>query len=94
MPAPTHVFSASTLVFGPGTGNDHAATPSVEGVKPPSSFGDLNKATDEELAAAKAKMSIVFDKKSLKPGDDGFEWDVRRDFVATESNDWDSEESD
>ena len=92
MPAATHVFSSSTLVFGRGTGAGKAPDSTGESSETDDQFGDLNKASDAEVAAAKAKMDVEFNKKQLKPGDDGFEWDVRMDFEAGgESNDWDEE---
>ena len=41
---------------------------------------DLNKLTDAELKAHKAAMELDFNKKVLRKGDDGFEYDKRVDF--------------
>ena len=57
---------------------------------------DLNKLTDIELKAHKAAMEVEFNKKVLKKGDDGFEYDKRVDFKynAEEAADdsWDESE--
>ncbi len=37
-------------------------------------------------------MNVDFEARRLKPGDAGFEYDVRRDFQPTESNEWDEDE--
>lgn len=55
---------------------------------------NLNKESDEVVAKAKQEMNVVFEKNALQPGQDGYIWDVRKDFEATEDNDWDEEESD
>lgn len=36
---------------------------------------DLNRVSEEELAAAKAEMDVDFERNRLKPGDPGFEYD-------------------
>ena len=41
---------------------------------------DLNKLSDAELKAHKAAMEVEFNKKVLRKGDDGFEYDKRVDF--------------
>ena len=103
IPAVTHVFSSSTVVFGkaaaaspddlaPDDGVPGATGRGSEMCEMDDQFGDLNKASDAELAVAKAKMDVEFEKKRLKPGDHGFEWDLRVDFDAgDESNEWDEE---
>lgn len=53
------------------------------------SIGDLQRVGPAALQAAKAKMDVVFEEKKLKPGDEGFEYDRRTDFVATEDSGWD-----
>lgn len=53
---------------------------------------DLNKATDDELTAAKRAMDASFDKAAVKPGDPTFEYDKRASFdEAVESSSWDEE---
>ena len=47
-----------------------AATTTAKGVDL-TSFGDLNKASDEVIEKAKAIMSVDFEAKRLKPGDEG-----------------------
>ena len=42
---------------------------------------DLNKLTVEELEKEKAKMDVNFEQNRKKPGDDGFEYDVRKEFA-------------
>lgn len=52
---------------------------------------DLNKYNTEELDQIKEQMNETFVKNALKPGDDGYVYDVQRDFgQPTEDNDWDS----
>jgi len=99
----THVFSSNTMVFGRAAqgATGGAAHPAYCGGGKDSgdeggeadgdTYGDLNKKSDFEIAAAKARMSVDFEKKRLKPDDTGFEWDVRADFDAEESNEWDEE---
>jgi hypothetical protein len=41
---------------------------------------DMNKLTVEELQKEKAKMDVDFEKNKVKPGDTGFEYDVRKEF--------------
>ena len=57
---------------------------------------DLNKCTDEELAAHKAAMDKKFAANQLKPGDPGFKYDVRvkYDYNADEAldNSWDEDD--
>jgi hypothetical protein len=98
----THVFSSNTMVFGRAaqgavggdalpaddSGGEDSGDKSAAG---DDIYGDLNKKSDFEIAAAKARMSVDFEKKRLKPDDAGFEWDVRVDFDADESNEWDEE---
>ena len=57
---------------------------------------NLNKLDDREVAREKQKMDTVFNKNSLKPGDQGFEYDKRIDFTkktgAEADYEWDEEE--
>ena len=54
---------------------------------------DLNKASEEELKAAKAAMEQDFERKALKPGDAGYVHDKRVTAPEgeLETNDWDDE---
>ena len=54
---------------------------------------DLNKLSNAELAKHKEAMEGSFLNKQLKPGDDGFVYDLRRDFDAVEQieSGWDSD---
>ncbi|KAJ3416072.1 hypothetical protein HDV05_003431 [Chytridiales sp. JEL 0842] len=54
---------------------------------------DLNKLTDQELEKVKKIMDVEFEKKRLKPGDPGFQYEVNKTFEAEEENDWDSDSS-
>ncbi|CAL1166425.1 unnamed protein product [Cladocopium goreaui] len=54
---------------------------------------NLNKLSDNELARHKAKMNTSFLANQMKPGDNGFVYDMRVDFPdADQSCGWDSEE--
>lgn len=56
---------------------------------------DLNLVSPEALAAAKSRMDEGFRKTQKLPGDEGFVYDVRKEFNPTEPNEWDeSDESD
>lgn len=54
---------------------------------------DLNKCTDAEIKAHKAAMEVEFNKKVLRKGDEGFEYDKRVDFKynadAAQDDSWD-----
>ena len=58
---------------------------------------NLNKLDNEELAAYKRAMDVEFEKKQLKAGDEGFEYDKRVDFSKNnddeplEDDSWGSE---
>ena len=55
--------------------------------------GDLNKVPQHELAAAKRRMDAGFEANRLRPGDDGYEHDVRVDFGdADEACSWDEDD--
>ena len=55
-----------------------------------SSFGDLNKVSEEELIKAKDQMSDAFEQNRAKPGDEEYEYDVRMDFEdGDEESSWD-----
>ena len=52
---------------------------------------DLNKFGTEELNEVKNQMEHQFLQNAKKPGDEGYQYDVQRDFgQPTEDNDWDS----
>ena len=53
---------------------------------------DLNLVSPEALAAAKSRMDEGFRKTQKLPGDEGFVYDVRKEFNPTEPNDWDSDD--
>jgi len=55
---------------------------------------DLNRVSPEELAKAKEAMDVEFRRRQLKPGDPGFVYDKREEFVAdpNATNEWDEEE--
>lgn len=55
---------------------------------------DLNLASENELAAAKMRMNVVFEQNLLKPDSPGYVHDVRRDFDQPEEEcDWDEDSS-
>ena len=63
MQANTITISASSV--------EAAATTTTAKENDVTSFGDLNKASDEVVEKAKAIMSVDFEAKRLKPGDEG-----------------------
>ena len=50
---------------------------------------NLNKLNDREVIAVKKYMDKDFEKKKLKPGDEGFAYEVEKEFNPEESNEWD-----
>jgi len=55
-----------------------------------SSFGDLNKVSEDELSLAKEKMNDAFEKNRAKPGDNDYVWDKRAEFEeGDEESSWD-----
>eukprot|EP00359_Climacostomum_virens_P010186 CAMPEP_0204914426 /NCGR_PEP_ID=MMETSP1397-20131031/12279_1 /ASSEMBLY_ACC=CAM_ASM_000891 /TAXON_ID=49980 /ORGANISM="Climacostomum Climacostomum virens, Strain Stock W-24" /LENGTH=174 /DNA_ID=CAMNT_0052085993 /DNA_START=3 /DNA_END=527 /DNA_ORIENTATION=- len=52
---------------------------------------DLNKLTPEEVLKYKQKMDVEFNKKVRKPGDEGFQYDVRKEFAPVASSAWDDD---
>lgn len=52
-------------------------------------FGNLNQASEEELAAAKDEMNKVFEKCRVLPDDDEYVYDKRIDFEPDEESSWD-----
>jgi len=56
---------------------------------------DLNKADDDVVKKAKEIMEEDFEQNAVKPGDAGFVYDKREEFVAVEGpGDWDDDDSD
>ena len=59
---------------------------------PPSSVLaiDLNKVDPSVLAAAKSVMNVTFEKRLVRPGDAGYEYDKQVDYDdPSEPSDWD-----
>ena len=53
---------------------------------------DLNKLSDEELNEKKNEMNKYFDKNSIKVGDPGYQYDIRKDFNHEEyAAEWDED---
>jgi centrosomal protein CEP19 len=53
---------------------------------------DLNKLSPEEVLKHKQKMDIEFNKRSIKPGDLGFQYDLRKDFgPQVQTSGWDED---
>lgn len=77
-----------TVMFGPNSGNnDYSYDMKEDEVEIPD---DLNKASDDVLTVAKAKMDVKFEENRLRPGDEGFEWDKQIDFdPPQEASEWD-----
>lgn len=50
---------------------------------------DLNRCSNDLNYRVKEQMSEHFEAHRLKPGDKGYEYDRRVDFVSNESNEWD-----
>ena len=50
---------------------------------------DLNLVSPEALTQAKARMDGDFRRHQKLPGDEGFVYDVRKEFHPTEANEWD-----
>uniref|UniRef100_A0A7S1SUS5 Centrosomal protein of 19 kDa n=1 Tax=Tetraselmis chuii TaxID=63592 RepID=A0A7S1SUS5_9CHLO len=55
---------------------------------------DLNKLSDQELSALKAAMDVDFNKNRVALDDPEFKYDVQKEFVPTEDNDWDDDDDD
>lgn len=63
-------------------------------IKIATSFGDLNKASDEALQDAKDKMSVLFDVNRVDRDHPSYQWDRREEFKPEEPSDWDEEDDD
>ncbi len=63
--------------------NDDSVRRAIEGI------GDLQTVGPAALRVAKAKMEVVFEAHRLKPGDEGFMYDKRTEFSASEPSEWD-----
>ena len=81
-------FGQTLLIFGPNSGNnDYSYVVKEDEVEIPD---DLNKASDDVLNVAKAKMDVKFEENRLRPGDEGFVWDKQIDFdPPQEASEWD-----
>ena len=55
-------------------------------------YGDLNRVSEKELAAAKASMEETFEKHAMRPGEVGYEYDRRVDFEPVEASGWDEDD--
>eukprot|EP00793_Prasinoderma_coloniale_P000960 PRCOL_00007050-RA len=56
---------------------------------------DLQHVSADALVRAKARMDVGFEQRRLRPGDEGWQYDVQVDFEeGTEANDWDDESDD
>lgn len=54
---------------------------------------DLNKLNDNELKKRKNEMDLLYNKHAILPGQEGFVFDVRKDFdVDKYDPEWDDEE--
>ena len=51
--------------------------------------GDLNQASDDQLALVKARMNIDFESKRLTPNDPNYVFDKRQDFEPMSDSSWD-----
>ena len=53
---------------------------------------DLNTCSDEVNSRAKELMTVDFESRRLKPGDEGYEWNKEVEFQAPEEdNEWDED---
>lgn len=52
-------------------------------------YGDLNRASDEELSMAKNDMNNIFEQYQVLPGDDDYKYDNRVDFQPDDESSWD-----
>jgi hypothetical protein len=77
-----------------------SATPAPTAPAIPSviaTIGDLQRVGPAALQAAKSRMDVVFEANRVRPGEEGFRYDVRVDFPAQaagavdEPNEWDDE---
>ena len=51
--------------------------------------GDLNQASDDQLAIAKARMNAEFESNRVKPNDPNYVFDKRQDFEPMSDSSWD-----
>ena len=61
----------------------------LEKLKEASDDGDLNKASDDQLALAKARMNVDFESNRLTPNDPNYVFDKRQDFEPMSDSSWD-----
>ena len=52
-------------------------------------YGDLNQASDDQLALAKARMNVDFESNRLTPNDPNYVFDKRQDFEPMSDSSWD-----
>ena len=69
-------LAASAITSLPRRGAEQPHLDAARGVR---DGGDLNAASEAELAAAKAEMQMTFERNSLRPGDTGYVHDKRLD---------------
>ena len=61
---------------------------------PAGSEKDLNKVSEEELIKKKAEMEQLFEANRLKPGDEGYSYEIEKDFGGAKiESGWDSDDS-
>ena len=76
----------------PAQTHKQTSSPKKDEVTSVLQFGDLNAVSEEENQRAKGVMDEVFEKKALRPGDDGYVYDKQVEFgEASEDNDWDED---
>ena len=61
----------------------------LEKLKEASDDGDLNKASDDQLSLAKARMNVDFESNRLTPNDPNYVFDKRQDFEPMSDSSWD-----
>ena len=52
-------------------------------------YGDLNRASEQELVAAKRDMEKGFERHRILPGESGYQHDTRQEFAPDEESSWD-----
>lgn len=84
-----HIVPISDVVVTDHKSDIHYASHSTDEKERLSEYGNLNKASDDELQAAKDEMTNVFEKYLVMPGDPEYVFDKRVDFEADEESSWD-----
>mmetsp|Transcript_17244 Transcript_17244/g.17173 ORF Transcript_17244/g.17173 Transcript_17244/m.17173 type:complete len:105 (-) Transcript_17244:46-360(-) len=72
--------------------NENPRRPSRNSGSPTKDEIDLNKLTPEEVLLHKQQMDKVFRQNAKRPGDPGYEYDVRKEFKVVEDSGWDEDE--